>query len=116
MGYYDPGLANTFDASEPFNVVVGFRKGAESTGAPRAFFFLNGAFLGNDDPAPSAGITMRWRAGDTIALEYTLYRPNNPQCCATGGAATVRYRLRGRSVVRLDRLPPASFAAPLSRR
>jgi LppP/LprE lipoprotein len=51
-----------------------------------------------------------------IALNYRLFDPKDPQCCATAGTTVVRYRWNGRRVVALDRVPPSSISARGSRR
>jgi hypothetical protein len=70
------------------------------------WFFRRGRFVGNDAPTSSKDIRDVWRDGVTIAFLYVLYRPDDPNCCPTGGAKIVRFRWTGKSVTRLDPLPP----------
>src|SRR5512132_898916 len=77
----------------------------------RIWFFVGSRFVGHDPPASSAGIIGLWRQGATMAFLYVLYRANDPLCCATGGGKIVRYRWTGRSVVRLDSIPPRRTSA-----
>jgi hypothetical protein len=71
----------------------------------RVFFFDRGRFVGTDGLGSSRGIIGLWREGDTIAFMYVLYKRNDPNCCATGGGAIVRYRLTGERVKRIDPAP-----------
>jgi hypothetical protein len=82
----------------------------------RAFFFADGRYVGTDTPTDSAGIVALWSTGDTLALSYQLYNPEDPMCCPTANAATVRYRWTGGSLVPLDRVPSADWTAVPSRR
>ena len=95
-----------------FNVLYGNCRAADGTDQ-HAWFFDRGRFVGIDVPKGSDShfdrsheIIGLWRNGKTIALLYVLYRPSDPECCATGGGAIVRYRLEKESLHRLDRLPP----------
>ena len=72
----------------------------------RIWFFRGSRFVGNDARRSSGDIVGSWRDLNTLAFLYVLYRPSDPMCCPTGGAASVRYRWSGGKVVRLDPLPP----------
>jgi hypothetical protein len=80
------------------------------------FFFLNDAYLGTDAANPSAGVTLEWRNADTIALGYRLYHKDDPMCCPTGGAATVRFHWDGSKLAALDPIPSDDPQAEPSRR
>lgn len=70
------------------------------------WFFDRGRFVGRDAPTSSREIIGLWRNDRTIAVMYVLYRQSDPDCCATGGGAIVRFRWNGKRVRRLDPLPP----------
>jgi len=53
---------------------------------------------------------------DTMALQYQLYRPDDPMCCPTAGATTVRFAWNGTTAAPLDRLPSTGWNAPAGRR
>jgi len=74
------------------------------------WFFDRGRFLGTDAAKSSHWIIGAWRDDKTIAFLYVLYRPSDPECCPTGGAASVRFRWTGKRIKRLDPLPPRAFA------
>jgi len=73
------------------------------------WFFDRGRFIRTDARKSSHLIIGVWRDDKTMAFLYVLYRQADPECCPTGGAATVRYRWNGKRVVRLDPLPPRAF-------
>jgi hypothetical protein len=84
--------------------------------ANRAFFFNDGKYLGTDTSADSAGIQDAWSTDNTVALSYQLYNAEDPMCCPTANAATVRYHWTGTRLIPLDAIPPADPAANPSRR
>jgi hypothetical protein len=96
--------------------IIGVRKGSADATAQRAFFFARERFAGIDARSDSAGIRVAFARPPVIALRYQLFDPKDPQCCPTGGSATVRFRWDGRRVEPLDPLPPSSYSAPGSRR
>jgi len=51
-----------------------------------------------------------------MALQYQLYRPDDPMCCPTAGATTVRFAWNGTTAAPLDRLPSTGWNAPAGRR
>jgi hypothetical protein len=88
-----------------FNVLYGNCRAGDGVDQ-HAWFFERGRFVGVDARSSSHQIIGLWRNGSTIALLYVLHRPSDPNCCATGGGAIVRYRLGHGRLDRLDRLPP----------
>jgi hypothetical protein len=118
LGYSVPHQTAKADygSGDPLHVLIGVQAGSADGMEQRAFFFLGGRYLGNDASGQSADVSLAWRDADTIALSYTLYRPNDPQCCSTGGSKVVRYRWNGTQLVALDPIPSANISAPLSRR
>jgi len=115
QGYQDadPG---TYDQHQSLAVLIGIRTGSADATAQRAFFFADGRFIGTDTSDDSAGVRVGYQRPPVIDLQYALYRPKDPQCCATGGKATVRYQWNGTKLEPLDPIPPSSFKAALSRR
>jgi len=100
------------EAGWTFNVLYGNCRAGDGVDQ-HAWFFRRDRFIGNDVPKGSKSswqgshqIIGLWRNASTIALMYVLYRSSDPECCATGGGAIVRYRLVQGSLHRLDRLPP----------
>jgi len=88
-----------------FNALYGDCGGGDGH-EQRIWFFHGSRFVGNDAQGSSGDIIGLWRNLNTLAFLYVLYRPSDALCCATGGAAVVRYRWTGGKVARLDPLPP----------
>jgi LppP/LprE lipoprotein len=72
------------------------------------WFFDHGHFVGKDARTPSHFIVGLWRNERTLAFMYVLYRRSDPNCCATGGGAVVRFHWSGTRVRRLDPLPQSA--------
>jgi LppP/LprE lipoprotein len=88
-----------------FNALYGNCRAGDGSDQ-HAWFFDRGRFVGTNARTASLDIIGLWRNNTTIALLYVLYRHSDPDCCATGGGAIVRYRLEKGHVRRLDPLPP----------
>ncbi|WP_238438442.1 LppP/LprE family lipoprotein, partial [Frankia nepalensis] len=113
---YTPADTSGYDPDRALSVIVGMLATSADGHPQRAFFFHDGRFVGTDAAEPSATIGWIWSTDDTVALQYQLYRPSDPMCCPTAGAATVRFRWTGATVASLDPLPSTSWDAPASRR
>ncbi len=107
---------DSYDASSSLRVLIGVRKQSATSTAQKAFFFLGGDYLGTDTLSESAGIKYAGQEDTTVSLTYSLYRPDDPNCCPTGGEKTVRFHWSGKRLVPLDQIPSDSLGAPLSRR
>ena len=70
-----------------------------------AFFFVDNRYIGTDTSSPDVGVSVDWDTGSTVALDYPLYAPGDPNCCPTGGDRTVRFYWDGSSLTPLDPLP-----------
>ena len=114
-GYF-PVDVSVYDPHAPLAAVIGVRKGSADASAQRAFFFADGRFVGNDTSSDSARIGIAFARGTVIGLRYALFDARDPQCCPSGGSATVRYRWDGHRVEPLDRVPPGAYALDGSRR
>jgi hypothetical protein len=73
------------------------------------WFFDRGRFIRTDARKSSHWIIGVWRDDKTIAFLYLLYRQSDAECCPTAGGASVRFRLMGKRLRRLDPLPPRAF-------
>jgi hypothetical protein len=105
------GYSPTFDLS----VIVGVLSASADGHPQQAFFFHRGQFAGTGG-TQSANVRWVWSTGDVVALQFDLYRPGDPMCCPSAGAATVRYQWNGSTVTPLDPIPTSSWSAPTSRR
>jgi|SRR5215210_666374 len=97
---------STYGEDADIAALIGLRKGSATSYAQRAFFFAKGEYLGNDTSDDSASITLAYQEPGLIALEYTLYASEDPNCCPTMGSATVRYSWDGSTLTPLDPIPP----------
>jgi LppP/LprE lipoprotein len=96
--------------SARLNVILG-RVGPVFADGDRAYFFANGAFVGNDVDDSSVGVRAVRVSSTEIDLVYRLYDGSDPAagCCLTGKTTRVRFQLTGMTVTALDPVPPASF-------
>ncbi|HSZ68813.1 MAG TPA: LppP/LprE family lipoprotein [Solirubrobacteraceae bacterium] len=112
---YTPSDVSEYHPNQTLRVLVGTRTGSADGYDQRAFFFVDGKYLGTDSSAPSASIRVVSQSDTEVALAYALYRPHDPLCCATGGEATVHFQLNNGQLVPLQPIPPASSTSGLSR-
>ncbi|WP_336161393.1 LppP/LprE family lipoprotein [Amycolatopsis sp. VC5-11] len=113
---YRPYPATSWESADGLQVVLATIAESADGYANRAFFFHDGKYLGTDTSVDSAGIQEVWSTDTTIALSYEMYNAEDPQCCPTADAATVRYHWTGTRLVPLDAIPPADPSASPSRR
>ncbi|MCK9893578.1 LppP/LprE family lipoprotein [Frankia sp. AgB32] len=113
---YTPISFAGFDPGADLSVIVGLLSTSGDGHPQRAFLFHRGEFVGNDAPQPSATIRWIWSTDRVVALQYDLYRPDDPMCCPTAGGSTARFQWNGTSVTPLDPVPTAAYSAPASRR
>lgn len=106
--------SNAWHSPLGLNVLIGACAGAEGY-CKQAFFFYNGEYLGTDTSDPSSQINVAWRNNDTIALNYVLYRRDDPTCCPTAGAVTVRFQWDGNKLIALDPIPMLGLSADVHR-
>jgi hypothetical protein len=96
-------------------VLVGTNAGSGDGYDQRAFFFLDGKYIGTDSSQPSAGIHVVSQSDTEITLAYTLYRPHDSLCCPGGGQARVRFQLNNGKLTPLDPIPPINSTTGTSR-
>jgi hypothetical protein len=113
---YAPMDTSGYDPARTLSVIIGVLATSADGHPQQAFFFHDGRYVGTDTSEPSATEAWVWSTDTTVALQYQLYRPDDPMCCPSGGASTVRFRWTGSGFVPLDRLPSTSWDAPMSRR
>jgi len=113
---YTVKSTSSYNEGNTLRVLIGVATGSADGYNQRAFFFVNNDYIGTDTLNPSATVNPNWQTNDTVSLSYPLYRPSDPMCCPTGGAAQVRYYWNGARLVPLDPIPSDDWKAPLSRR
>jgi hypothetical protein len=94
---YEPARLVDYHPKAELRVLVGHSE----TGAMRAFFFVGGRFVGNDDPATSGSLRVT-RAGDhAVTLAYKL---------TTGGTEKVRFEWQDGALLPTGgTIPPATI-------
>jgi hypothetical protein len=93
-------LAARWDEDAAFNALIG-RRTVDGTRTVRVFFFRFGQAVGSDTQKVRLRVSYAWRGDDVIAIRYFARRPS-AQCRSP---TEVRFVLRGRRLVPLDRLP-----------
>ena len=87
------------------HVIIASVTGSADGYTRRAFFFVHGRYIGTDLADPSAIVRIVWRDDTTVALGYSIYKPDDAMCCPLGGEVTVRYRWTGTHLVAVDPIP-----------
>jgi hypothetical protein len=104
-----------YHPNQTLRLLIGTRTGSGDGYDQRAFFFVNGRFIGTDAGEPSATLRVLSQNDTEVALAYPLYRQRDPLCCPSGGQARVRFQLNNGRLTALDPIPPVNSASGLSR-
>lgn len=112
---YTPNDSSEYHAGQTLRVLTATRTGSADGYSQRAFFFLDGRYIGTDASAPSASVRVVSQSDTEVVLAYALYREHDPLCCPGGGDATVHFQLNNGRLVALQPIPPVSSASGLSR-
>jgi hypothetical protein len=105
---YTPNNTSDYHPNQTLRVLVGTRTGSADGYDQRAFFFVDGRYIGTDSSQPSASVRVVSQSDTEVTLAYPLYRPHDPLCCPSAGQARVRFQLNNGKLVPLDPIPPAS--------
>jgi hypothetical protein len=112
---YTPNDTAEYHPDQTLQVLVGTRTGSGDGYDQRAFFFLDGHYLGTDARDPSASVKVLSQSDTEVTLGYTLYRHADPLCCPGGGVAKVRFQLDNGRLAAIDPIPPVSSTSALAR-
>jgi len=112
---YTPTDLSDYHPTQTLRVLVGARTGSADGYAQRAFFFLDGRYLGTDSSQPSASIHVVSQSDTEVVLAYALYRSHDSLCCPSGGQAVVHFQLNDGTLVPLQPLPPVNSTTGLAR-
>ena len=112
---YTPHDTAEYHPSQSLRVLVATRTGSGDGYGQRAFFFLDGRYLGTDTKEPSAQLKVVSQSDTEVAIAYPLYRSSDPLCCPGGGQRIVHFVLNNGKLTALDPIPPASSKTGLSR-
>lgn len=112
---YTPNDTGEYHPSQTLRVLTATKTGSADGYDQRAFFFVDGHYIGTDSSQPSASLKIVSQSDTEVTLAYAMYRPNDSLCCPSGGQATVRFQLNNGRLQALDQIPPASSASGLER-
>ncbi|MGH2855537.1 MAG: LppP/LprE family lipoprotein [Solirubrobacteraceae bacterium] len=112
---YTPTAISDYHPSQTLRVLLGTRTGSADGYDQRAFFFLDGRYIGTDASQPSASIHVLGQGDTEVTLAYALYRSHDSLCCPSGGQAVVHFQLNNGTLVPLQPIPPAASATGLAR-
>src|SRR5271166_2026816 len=110
---YTPNDTAEYHPDQTLRVLVGTRTGSGDGHGQRAFFFLDGRYLGTDSKEPSAQLKVISQGDTEVAIAYPLYRSSDPLCCPGGGQRIVHFALNNGKLTALDPIPPASSSGGL---
>jgi hypothetical protein len=113
---YTPVDASNYHPSQTLRVLVGRLAGNAEIRPQRAFFFVDGRYIGNDAKEASGMLSVASQGDTEVTLAYSLYRPGDSLCCPGAGQAHVRFQLNNGKLVALDSIPPVSSGSAPSRR
>lgn len=111
---FTPVNAADYHASQTLRVLIGSRSGASD--AKKAFFFVDGRFIGTDASEPSAMVAVAAQGDTEVTLSYSLYNIADSLCCPGAGHANVTFQLNNGKLVALGAIPPVHSATRPSRR
>jgi LppP/LprE lipoprotein len=112
---YTPEDTSEYHPGQTLRVLTATRTGSADGYSQRAFFFLDGKYIGTDASEPSASVRVVQQSDTEVVLAYPLYRAHDPLCCPAGGQARVHFQLDDGRLVPLQPIPPVSSASGLSR-
>jgi len=103
---YTPTNTSDYHSRQALRVLIGVRTGSGDGYGQRAFFFVNGRYIGTDASQPSAALRVVGQSDTEVTLAYPLYRHGDPLCCPGAGHRQVRFQLDNGRLTALDSIPP----------
>jgi LppP/LprE lipoprotein len=112
---FTPNDTSEYHPNQTLRVLVGTRTGSGDGYGQRAFFFVDGHYIGTDAREPSATLKVVSQSDTAVTIAYPLYRHSDPLCCPGGGQATVSFQLNNGKLTPLGTIPPVSSTSGLAR-
>lgn len=112
---YTASKPSEYHPDQTLQVLLGTRAGTAEGHQQRAFFFINGKYIGTDASQPSGSIRVVSQKDTEVTLAYGLYKSGDSLCCPSGGEADVTFQLDNGRLVPLQKIPPVSSSTGLSR-
>ncbi len=112
---YEAKETTEYHPEQTLRVLIG--TGAQSNDGydKRAFFFVDGKYIGTDTSTPSAQVSVVRQSDTEVTLSYALYRPNDALCCPSGGQAKVTFQLNNGKLQPTGPIPPEQSSTGVSR-
>jgi hypothetical protein len=110
QGYAPVSLAD-YKFEHLLRVLIGKPVGTTPAGL-RAFFFVDGRYIGRDATSPSGKLRPGRQREREITLVYTVYEDGDRSCCPTGGEERVHFRWTGEALEPREKIPRASERMP----
>lgn len=112
---FTPNDASEYHPDQTLRVLVGTRTGSGDGYGQRAFFFVNGRYIGTDTKDSSAKLRVVSQNDTSVTISYPLYRHTDPLCCPGGGQSSVTFQLNNGKLAPAGPIPPANSTTGLSR-
>jgi hypothetical protein len=110
QGYSPVSLAD-YKVDHLLRVLIGKPAGTTPPGL-RAFFFVDGEYIGLDATSPSGKLRPGRQLEREITLVYTLYEDGDRICCPKGRDTRVHFRWTGDALQPREDIPPAFERLP----
>lgn len=104
-----------YHPNQTLRVLIGTGASSNDGYDKRAFFFVDGRYIGTDTSTPSAQVSVVSQGDTEVTLAYSLYRPHDSLCCPSGGQAKVTFQLNDGKLTPLQPIPPEQSSTGLSR-
>jgi LppP/LprE lipoprotein len=108
---YAAAALDDYKVDHLLRVLIGKPVGTTPPGM-RAFFFVDGEYIGQDATTPSGKIRAGRQLEREITIVYTLYEPGDELCCPKGKETRVHYRWDGETLTPREPIPPAAERLP----
>ena len=108
---YAPVSLDDYKAHHLLRVLIGKPVGTTPAGL-RAFFFVDGEYIGQDAASPSGKLRAGRQLEREITLVYTLYDNGDRACCPNGGDTRVHFRWTGEALEPREPIPPDAERLP----
>jgi LppP/LprE lipoprotein len=111
---YTPIDTAQYQPQHTLRVLTAAKTGTDGRYQQRAFFFVDGHYIGTDSSQPSGSVKVASQTETSVTLTYGLYSSGESPCCP-GSQASVRFELDNGRLQALDPIPPAHSSSGLSR-
>jgi LppP/LprE lipoprotein len=108
---YTPVSLDDYKVDHLLRVLIGKPVGTTPPGM-RAFFFVDGRYIGLDATSPSGKLRAGRQLEREITIVYTLYEEGDRACCPKGGDTRVHFVWTGEALEPRETIPPDSERLP----